>query len=399
MADATVPGVARSRRPRLAALSGIRIVAAMHIYLFHLKQAHDAGLLTFRAFGLLPAPLAWLLARGCVSTGFFFVLSGFLLAYAYLDADGQPKVADRAFWKGRFRRLYPLYFVSLLLLLPAPALLPITPKHLSPAETLGGVATSLTLTQAWFPPFALFWNAPAWALSAFAAFYAVFPAFARGMSGLGPKGLLRLAMGLAFASLLPMAAYMLIDPQGDARTATAITLGGFWLNLLRFNPLSWLPQFLAGVALGRLFAMGIDSGRIVLADRPSWRPSIGDAAAILVLGLLMFARAIPYVAIRHGLFTPLYLVILWDLGLGRGVLAKVASGRVLGRLSEASFGLFALQMPVGVWFMYLTLVGPSGTTPHLIGMIAATLGTSVLWSEAVQRPGTKRVKAARVATA
>lgn len=397
--DSTRSGAARSRRPKLAALSGIRIVAAMHIYLFHLKQAHDAGLLTFRAFGMLPAPLAWLLARGCVSTGFFFVLSGFLMAYAYLDADGLPKVADRAFWRARFRRLYPLYLVSLLLLLPAPALLPITPKNLSLAETLGGVATSLTLTQAWFPAFALFWNAPAWALSAFAAFYAAFPAFARATSRLGPRGLLRLAVGLSFASLLPMAAYMLIDPRGDALTATAITRGGFWLNLLRFNPLSWLPQFLAGVALGRLFAIGVDSGQIAIADHPSHTPATGDAATAFALGVLMFAPSIPYVMIRHGLLTPLYLLILWDLGRGRGALAYVASGRLLGRLSEASFGLFALQMPVGVWFMYLTLVGPNGTTAHLIGMIAATLGTSVLWSEVVQKPVRARVKASRVATA
>ena len=371
----------------------------MHIYLFHLKQAHDAGILTFRAFDAMPVGLARLLTRGCVSTGFFFVLSGFLLAYAYLDVDGLPKVPDRTFWKGRFRRLYPLYFVSLLLLLPAPALLPITPKHLAPAETIGGIVTSLTLTQAWFPAFALFWNAPAWALSAFAAFYAVFPSFARSTARLGPRGLARLAIALAFASLLPMVAYMLIDPYGDARTATAITLGGFWLNLLRFNPLAWLPQFLAGVALGRLFAMGVDSGRIVIADRPSWRPSAGDAAAVAVLGLLMLAPSIPYVVLRHGLFMPVFLLILWDLGRGRGVLAGLASGRILGWLSEASFGLFALQMPVGVWFMVLTPVGPNGTTAHLVGMIVATLGASVLWAELVQRPANTRARSARIATA
>ncbi len=38
-----------SRRPRCPALSGVRIFAALHIYVFHLKQAHDAGVLTFSA--------------------------------------------------------------------------------------------------------------------------------------------------------------------------------------------------------------------------------------------------------------------------------------------------------------------------------------------------------------
>ncbi len=92
---------------------------------------------------------------------------------------GRPKVSDRSFWWGRFIRLYPLYFLSLLLLIPAPALLPITAKPASLGSLLGMAATNLTLTQAWFPSFAIAWNAPAWALSAFAFFYVVFPFFAR----------------------------------------------------------------------------------------------------------------------------------------------------------------------------------------------------------------------------
>ena len=40
---------------------------------------------------------------------------------------------------------------------------------------LGMVVTNLTLTQAWFPAYAIAWNSPVWALSAFAMFYTVFP--------------------------------------------------------------------------------------------------------------------------------------------------------------------------------------------------------------------------------
>jgi hypothetical protein len=104
------------RRPKLPALTGVRIFAALHIYLFHLKQAHDAGVLTFPVIGRLPAPVANLLGRGYISTGFSFQLSGFLLAYAYLDSSGRLKTSAREFWRGRFLRLYPLYALSLLLL-------------------------------------------------------------------------------------------------------------------------------------------------------------------------------------------------------------------------------------------------------------------------------------------
>jgi peptidoglycan/LPS O-acetylase OafA/YrhL len=379
-----------SRRPRLPALAGVRIFAALHIYFFHVKQAHDSGLLSFSAISALPAPLASLVGRGHVSTGLFFQLSGFLLAYAYLDSSGRPKTTDWTFWRGRFVRLYPLYFLSLLLLVPAPALLPFTAKHSTTAEVASGVLSSLTLTQAWFPAFALWWNAPAWALSAFAAFYAIFPAFSRWTAGLGQRGLMGLVIALTLLSWVPAGAYMLLNPADDGWTATSITLGGPWLMALRFNPLSWLPQFLAGVALGRMFGMRVDRGKIEPGRRAGLWPSAGDALALGILCLLAFARQVPYVPLRHGLLAPFSLVVINDLAHGRGLLARFLSWRGFGRLSEASFSLFALQMPAGVWFCVATLSSATGTTAHLVAMIAWTLGLAVIWSELAQRPMIER---------
>jgi len=388
---AIVPPVA-AKRPRLEALAGVRIFAAVHIYLFHIKQAHDAGLLTFSALSALPAPIANLIGRGYISTGLFFELSGFLMAYAYLDSSGRLKTSDRAFWKSRFIRLYPLYFLSLLLLIPAPALLPFTARHPTPLEVVGGVTTSLTLTQAWFPAFALFWNAPAWALSAFASFYAVFPAFGRGMANLGPLGLRRLVIVLAAVSWLPALAYLLVDPAGDAWTATSITLGTSWLNALRFSPLTWLPQFLAGVALGRWFGLTVDRQGGQAVPRQHGGISGGDAVALGILVFLAFVPRVLYVPLRHGLLAPLMLVVIDDLARGRGWLARFLAWPGFGQLSEASFSLFALQMPAGIWFCVATLSSSSGTTAHLLAMIAWTIGLAVVWGAFVQRPMLERLR-------
>jgi len=366
-------------------MAGIRVFAAVHIYLFHVKQAHDAGLLTFPALSALPVPLANLMGRGYVSTGFFFELSGFLLAYACLDSAGRLKQGLRDFWRKRFLRLYPLYFLSLLLLIPAPALLPFTARNPSPLEVVGGVATGLTLTQAWFPAFALWWNAPAWALSAFAAFYAIFPVFGRWTAGLDRRRLLGLAIGLAFLSWIPAGAYLAADSAGDAWTVTSITLGGPWLSALRFNPLSWLPQFLAGAALGRWFALGVDRGEIRLAEKAGSRPSVGDAVVLGVLLFLALTPWIPYVPLRHGMLAPLLLVVMHDLARGRGLVARFLSGPTLGRISEASFSLFALQMPAGLWFCVFTLSSSRGTTTQLVAMIAWTIGVALLWAELIER--------------
>jgi peptidoglycan/LPS O-acetylase OafA/YrhL len=374
-----------SRRPKLPALTGVRIIAALHIYLFHLKQAHDAGVLTFPVIGRLPAPVANLLGRGYISTGFFFQLSGFLLAYAYLDPSGRLKTSAREFWRGRFLRLYPLYALSLLLLVPAPALLPFTAKHPTPLEVAAGVTTSLTLTQAWFPSLALWWNAPAWALSAFATFYLILPAFARATAGLGRRGLIALVSILAASSWLPAGVYLALDPSGDAWNVTSITLGGTWLNALRFNPLTWLPQFLSGVALGRLFALQVDLGTVTPRSQGKPRPSAGDAVALGILLFLALVPRVPYVPLRHGLLAPLTLFVIADFARERGLLGRLIAWRGFGRLSEASFSLFALQMPAGVWFCVAVLQSPRGTTAQLLGMIAWTLLLSVVWAEAVQR--------------
>lgn len=380
------------RRPKLPALTGVRIFAALHIYLFHLKQAHDAGVLTFPVIGRLPAPVANLLGRGYISTGFFFQLSGFLLAYAYLDSSGRLKTSAWEFWRGRFLRLYPLYFLSLLLLVPAPALLPFTAKHPTPFEVAAGVTSSLTLTQAWFPSLALWWNAPAWALSAFAIFYLILPAFARATAGLGRRGLIALVIVLAASSWLPAGAYLALDPTGDAWDVTSITLGGPWLNALRFNPLTWLPPFLSGVALGRLFAGQVDLGVVTPGSQGRPRPSAGDAVTLGILLFLTLVPRVPYVPLRHGLLAPLTLFVIADLARGRGLLGRLIAWHGFGRLSEASFSLFALQMPAAVWFCIAVLSSPRGTTAQLLGMIAWTLLLSVVWAEAVQRPLIERLR-------
>jgi peptidoglycan/LPS O-acetylase OafA/YrhL len=373
------------RRPRLPALTGVRILAALHIYLFHLKQAHDGGVLTFPVLDRLPAPMTNLLGRGYISTGFFFQLSGFLLAYVYLDPSGRLKTSAREFWRGRFLRLYPLYFLSLLLLVPAPALLPFTARHPAPLEVAAGVATSLTLTQAWFPSLALWWNAPAWALSAFATFYLILPAFARATSGLGRRGLIALVVILAAFSLLPAGVYLALDPYGDAWNISSITLRGPWLAVLRFNPLSWLPQFLSGVALGRLFAWQVDLGLVTPGSPERPRPSAGDAVALGILLFLTLVPGVPYVPLRHGLLAPLTLFVIADFARGRGLLGRLLAWRGFGRLTEASFSLFALQMPAGVWFCVAFLSSPRGTTAQLLEMIAWTLLLAIAWAEAVQR--------------
>ena len=92
------------RKPaRLEALTGLRCFAAVNIVLFHFSNPQWFGIL---------APIV---NAGYASVSFFILLSGFVLAYNYADKARAGELDKVRFWEARFTRLYPIYFLSLLL--------------------------------------------------------------------------------------------------------------------------------------------------------------------------------------------------------------------------------------------------------------------------------------------
>ena len=57
----------------------------------------------------------FLYKEGFVGVSFFFVLSGFIIAYNYQWRFQENTVSTRAFWIARFGRVYPLHLATLLL--------------------------------------------------------------------------------------------------------------------------------------------------------------------------------------------------------------------------------------------------------------------------------------------
>ncbi|MFE7457998.1 acyltransferase family protein [Streptomyces sp. NPDC057554] len=239
-------------RARLDSLTGLRFWAALAVVLYHLS----------RQAGQLPwiSDLTW---YGRSGVTFFFVLSGFVLAWTY---DGKTVPAAVFLWR-RFARIWPLLAVSTVVSVAVW-------RALGTDFSLRGALATLALVNAWVPEssYLVGGNPAAWSLSDEAWFYLLFPVLLALPLMRSSRGRVVVAVGVCAASLGAWAAGALItDP------------------LLRVWALDYFPptrtlQFVLGVAAG-------------LAVKRGWRPAGGMPLAITAvlawhLALIPWSRTV-----------------------------------------------------------------------------------------------------------
>jgi peptidoglycan/LPS O-acetylase OafA/YrhL len=219
-------------------LTGLRALAALAVFAFHLGQYNVWA----------PAKLA---GFGYAGVAFFFVLSGFVLVWS-----ARPDDTAGRFFQRRFARIYPAYLVVLLISCVVP--------HVAVYRGTDAGILSVTLTQAWVPvgKFAFGLNGVSWSLSCEAAFYAVFPLLLAWMMRLGHRRLIGWVL----------AGYVI----GAVAVVTATSYGVDGATLALVNPLIRLPEFMLGMAAGLAFSNG-------------WRPKIDTRLPVAILVLLYLA--------------------------------------------------------------------------------------------------------------
>ena len=310
-------------------------------------------------YAVLPKPIARHFQRGYLSTGLFFMLSGFVLAYLYLDREGRQTVSNREFWLNRIARLYPLHLVMLVCLIPMVAgMMSFMPSNslwkIPVSKPVFGVLSGLLsvfLVQAWCPEAALTWNFATWALSAVAFFYLMFPTVVSFLQRQSRTTLWMLFWLMPVLNLIPTLIFLW---KGDGSPAGF----GFWSELVMRTPLFWLPHFVMAILLCRLFQITRHDMRWVdPGDRTGWKPGLGDLAALVILLISITPDAVfsrwfglgekpPNFILRHGFVCPIYAVFLYELAQNRGIVARLLSHPWCETLGEASFGIFIFQGPL-----------------------------------------------------
>jgi peptidoglycan/LPS O-acetylase OafA/YrhL len=357
-------------------LTSVRFLAAFYVVLHHLNLSSwhlDAS--TF---------LGRFLCSGHVAVGFFFSLSGFILALVYLGTD-RPFIV-RKFWLARFARVYPMLVVSLLVAVP-PYLRGL--YKVVPHAALRGTAITFlgaaSLLQAWVARFRDI-NAPAWSVSAEAFFYLIFPVFALWIWR--RRGLSAFALTILFWGLALMVPLYVVHRHPGLFYQQVATRGARLQYIIQLAPVFRMFEFLSGISLCTIHrSLAV---RLSPVQRTRWAYCCFLTAALLFFSVIAFAEHIPILVLNNGILLPASLLLIYALANAQGSLETIFSKKWFVVLGESSYALYLLHGPI---MPYVDHFFPLASLWNCVLYIAVLIPTSVSAYFWIERPARKKILA------
>ena len=321
------------RANQLDALTGMRFLAAFLVFLHHIS-----GKLRFPELAM---PL------GALAVSFFFVLSGFVLTYAYRDRLDTTNV--KRFYFARWARIWPLHFVTLL----------VTLFYLGKFATINApsdwirLGANASLLHSWIPihSFGFSFNGVSWSIATELFFYLMFPWLLIG----GAKQF-RWKYAAVTLGMFAVVAVGELAHTGSWLPQSWIQ----WKMVVHTNPLVRLFEFATGVGIGFLYFARQRTN--ASKHQTLWRDSIVETIAVVTLVAFSFWYLIgkPYQLatsfLPDGLIVSNWLRfsgggIVWALFIfifatHRGLWTKALGSRVLVYLGEISFAFYMIHMIV-----------------------------------------------------
>lgn len=355
------PAIAdRSGTPYLPSLDGLRALAVLMVVPHNLRlmvEPHDW------ATHVLDA----ILDRGWIGVDLFFVLSGYLITRILLNTRDTPHFF-RNFYVRRILRIWPLYYLALLLMLalaPAMGWLPDRDRSYDPFFWLflSNFVQPLHHRGPSLPHF--------WSLAVEEQFYLLWPLF---VAWLRPRGLLGLCGGVM-----------------------ALSLGFRWWALSR----GWDPEVVYLRTWCRMDALAMGSALAVWLQTPfaaRWFQKRPRSAWVWPFGILFAGAAVSGGFRQFGLLPQSIGLLGLDLGMTALVACVVAFDRgwvrgvvllrhpVLQRIGRYSYGMYVWHVPLGVLVLmpwahrmgWDVKPGAALQTLYVTGAVMATYGVASL---------------------
>lgn len=288
---------------RFESLDALRGICALLVATYHISAN---GFLATNA----------LVRNAYLFVDYFFVLSGFVIAFSYGDRLLSHDISLSRFIGLRLGRIYPLHLaiLAMFLVMELALLLPLAPitslvnrQPFAGAHSLPALVASLLLLHAFGVTGGLVWNTPSWSIAAEVWCYALFGA----MLVAAPKRPALIAAGLSFIALAWLVAW-----RGSIEVASDF---GF-------------------VRCVYGFGLGLVTYQLFRRRRP-------QTGTLVELGIV--AAIVVFVSLARGPWTfaapPLFAVSIYLLAAGEGLISTILRRPAFQFLGMVSYSIYMIH--------------------------------------------------------
>jgi peptidoglycan/LPS O-acetylase OafA/YrhL len=314
------------REPKLNALTALRFFAASMIFIGHTTALAPANRPNYTdGFAL------W------QGVSFFFVLSGFILAYVYPNIKS-PAQAGR-FLLARFARIWPTHLVAFVVTLF------LVPQCVHIPDAIAAAVTNLCMVQVWTlnETLAGSFNKVSWTISVELFFYVCFPFLIKDFERpFKTRWICLGALALSFGLLCTIPFF---PNCSGYNFSEAVFIG--------FNPLSRLLEFILGLVICRAFVK-----KTIFSEM---KPVPATVLEVFSLALVAAAICLPRLWPVESASGLTYVLRSWALDMGgapaygaliflmaneRGYIAKFLTNKLFVWLGEISFSLYMFHLSI-----------------------------------------------------
>ena len=346
-----------ARRSRLPSLTGLRFLAALSVFFFHITLSNspippNEPINPFRDPGLADTLELVFSKAGYLGVSFFFVLSGFVIAWSY--CPGEPHAR---FWRRRLLKIFPNHLVTW-----AVAMALFAAAITSPT----GYITNFLLLNSFVPDATVYVavNPPSWTLCSELLFYMSFPFLFAGVRRI-PDRHLWAAAGSMLAGVVAIALitqYWI--PSTPTSPITPVSTTQFWFGYI-FPP-ARLFEFVLGSVLARLVLNGV---RV--------RMPMGAALGLCAAGYGL-AMVLPFVfSFAAATVVPIGLLIMVAAGRDIDGERSLFATRTMTWLGDVSFGFYLVQ-GITIFYARIAMGNQTYDWPGALGVVVAIFSLTLL---------------------